>query len=66
MANHVEYTLGQVINYLTDKFAKDFNLSKTETKRYLIDALTYNIVVEALWDQVDYLVAKDRGIGGDN
>lgn len=48
MANHIEFTLNQIINYLTDKFSNEFEMSKAETKRYIIDALSYNVVVESI------------------
>ena len=48
MGKHLEFTLNQVVNYLADKFSKDFGISKSEARRYLIDALTYNVVVEGL------------------
>ena len=60
MANHIESTLNQIVNYLTDKFADEFEMSKTETRRYIIDALHYNIVVESIREQIEFLIEQDK------
>ena len=61
MANHIEFTLNQIINYLTDKFADEFEMSKAETRRYIIDALSYNVVVEAIRHQIEFLIEQNVG-----
>ncbi len=60
MANHIESTLNQIVNYLADKFSNEFELSKTETTRYIIDALSYNVVVESIREQIDFLIEQNR------
>lgn len=60
MAKHNEFTLSQIINYLTDKFSDEFEMSKSETRRYIIDALSYNIVVEAIREQIDFLIEENQ------
>lgn len=60
MGKHLEFTLNQVINYLADKFSKDFDISKAEARRYLIDALTYNVVVEELRLQIKFLIEQNE------
>lgn len=60
MGNHLEFTLNQVANYLADKFSKDFDISKSEARRYLIDALTYNVVVEELRQQIEFLIEQNE------
>ena len=60
MGKHLEFTLNQVANYLTDKFSKDFDISKAEARRYLIDALTYNVVVEELGLQIEFLIEQNE------
>ena len=59
MVNHIEFTLNPVANYLADKFSKDFGISKPEARRYLIDALDYNVVVEAIREQIEFLIAQN-------
>ena len=63
MGKHLEFTLNQVANYLVDKFSEDFEISKSETRKYLIDALTYNVVVEAIWEQMNFLIYEDTTEG---
>ena len=59
MANHIEFTLNQIVNYLTDKFSDEFGMSKAETRRYIIDALSYNVVVEAIREQIEFLIEQN-------
>lgn len=59
MANHIEFTLNQIVNYLTDKFSDEFEMSKTETGRYIVDALSYNVVVEAIREQIEFLIEQN-------
>ena len=63
MADHLGLTLNWVANYLVEGFSVGFELSKAETRKYFIDALTYNVVAEAIWEQMDYLIRKDRTEG---
>lgn len=63
MGKHLEFTLNQIANYLVDKFSEDFEISKSETRKYLIDALTYNVVAEAIWEQMNFLIYEDRTEG---
>ena len=63
MADHTGFTLSQIANYLVDKFSEDFEISKSETRKYLIDALTYNVVVEAIWEQMNFLIYEDTTEG---
>ena len=60
MANHIEFTLNQIVNYLTDKFSHEFEMPKTETRRYIIDALSYNVVVEAIREQIEFLIEQNE------
>lgn len=60
MANHIESTLNQIVNYLADKFSNEFELCKTETRRYIIDALSYNVVVESIRERIDFLIEQNR------
>lgn len=59
MANHIEFTLNQIINYLTGKFADEFETSKSKTRRYIIDALFYNVVVEATREYIKFLIEQN-------
>lgn len=63
MGEHLEFTFNQVANYLADKFSKDFDISKAEARRYLIDALNYNVVVEELRLQIEFLIEQNEQSG---
>lgn len=58
MVNHIEFTLNHIVNYLTDKFSDEFGMSKAEIRRYIVDALSYNIVVESLREQIEFLIEQ--------
>lgn len=60
MGKHLEFTLNQVANYLADRFSKDFGISKSEARRYLIDALNYNVVVQELRLQIEFLIEQNE------
>lgn len=59
MANHIEFTLNQIVNYLIDKFSDEFVMSKAETRRYITDSLSYNVVVEAIREQIEFLIEQN-------
>lgn len=59
MVDHIEFTLNQIVNYLTDKFSDEFGMSKAEIRRYIVDALSYNIVVESLREQIEFLIEQN-------
>lgn len=59
MANHIEFALNQIINYLTGKFAHEFEMSKSKTRRYIIDVLSYTIVVEANREYIEFLIEQN-------
>lgn len=59
MTSHIEFTLNQIIHYLTDRFSDEFEVSKTETRRYIIDALSCNVVVEAIREQIEFLIEQN-------
>lgn len=48
-------TASQVINYLADNIAEGRGISKTKAKQLLLNALTYNVVIEEIEKQIDYL-----------
>ena len=60
MANHMELTLNQIVNYLTYKFSDEFEMSKAEIRRYIIDALSYNVVAEAIGEQIEFLIEQQN------
>ena len=50
------YTTNEVINYLVLRTATKKGISKTQAKELVLNALTYNLVVAAIEEQVDFLL----------
>lgn len=53
-----DFTMSDVLNYYTDYLMNECNIgikSKAEVKKYIINALTYNVVREAVVEQVAFL-----------
>ena len=50
------FTLQQIANYISNKIAEDFDVNKSLAKKLLINALTYNVVIEEIENQVDFLL----------
>lgn len=53
------FTLKQITDYLVDKIASDYSISKSLARTLFINAISYNVVVEAIEDQIDYLMEDD-------
>ena len=49
-------TLKQITDYIIDDIATKQNISKSLAKKLFINAISYNIVVEAINEQVDFLI----------
>ena len=52
------YTTNEIINYLTLMIATDKGVSKALAKELVLNALSFNVVVSAIDEQVDYLLAN--------
>ena len=50
------YTLKQITDYLIDKIAKERSISKKLARQLFTNAIAYNVVVEAIDEQIDYLI----------
>ena len=55
-----DFTAGQVIDYLANKEAERLNISKSLAKKLVINAITYNVVVEEIENQIDFLIEEDE------
>lgn len=51
-----DFTVKQVTDYLIDTIANDRKISKTLAKKLLVNALTYNVVINAIDEQIDFLM----------
>lgn len=52
------YTTNEIINYLTLRIATDKGVSKALAKELVLNALSFNVVISAIDEQVDYLLAN--------
>lgn len=57
------YTTTEVINYLTNRIAEEKNITKAYAKKLLINAITYNLVIEEINGQIDFLMEKEKEKG---
>lgn len=49
-------TWSEVSNYLIGEIAEDFEVSKSEAKKLLLNALSYNLVINEIKNQVAYIL----------
>ena len=54
-----DFTLKQVTDYLINKIAEEKGISKTLARKLFINAITYNVVVEEIRGQIDFLMEED-------
>lgn len=50
------FTLKQITDYLIDNIAKDRNISKSLARKLFINAISYNVVIEEINNQIDFLM----------
>lgn len=50
------FTLKQITDYLIDNIEKDRNVSKSLARKLFINAISYNVVVEEINNQIDFLM----------
>lgn len=50
------FTLKQITDYLIDNIEKDRNVSKSLSRKLFINAISYNVVVEEINNQIDFLM----------
>lgn len=53
------FKMSDVLNYLSDKVAGDFEVSKAQAKKLIINAICYNVVVEEIENQIAYLLDEE-------
>lgn len=53
------FTLKQVTDYLIENIAKERKISKTLAKKLFINAIIYNVVVDEINRQIDFLMEED-------
>ena len=53
------FTLKYVSDYIIAKISKEFSISKQLARALFINAISYNVVMDAIGDQVAYLLEDD-------
>ena len=55
-----DFTLKQISDYLTNRIVEEFGVSKSLAKKLLVNAISYNVVIESIMEQVDFLLDPDN------
>lgn len=56
-----DFTASEIINYIANKLVADYDgMTKTLAKKLIVNAISYNVVIEAIREQVDYLLEYDK------
>ena len=53
-----DFTLKQVTDYLINKIAEEREISKSLARKLFINAISYNVVVEEINNQIDFLMEE--------
>lgn len=59
MRNLEDFTLKQVSDYIIEKQVQERGISKVLARKLFINAISYNIVVEAIEEQIDFLMEEE-------
>lgn len=54
-----DFTLKQVSDYLIDKISNEREISKSLARKLFINAISYNVVVESINEQIDFLLEDE-------
>ena len=58
MKDLYSYKASDVISYLVEEQAQKLGVSKALARQLVVNALTYNVVIEAIEEQVSFLMAE--------
>ena len=54
---HIDkYTMSEIIGHLAERVVEEYEISHTLAKKVVLDALSYNVVVNAVLEQVSYIM----------
>lgn len=53
------FTLKQVTDYLIDNIAEQRGVTKAMARKLFVNAISYNVVVEEINNQIDFLLEND-------
>lgn len=52
------YTIKEVIDNLIDNVCMDHEISRSQARKLVINALTYNVVADEIYSQIDWLLEE--------
>ena len=53
------YTMKQITDYIIDDIAATKDINKTLARKLFINALSYNLVIEQIENQIDFLLEDE-------
>lgn len=54
-----DFTLKEITDYLIEQIANEKNISKKFSRKLFINAISYNVVIEEIKNQIDFLMDED-------
>ena len=54
-----DFTLKEITDYLIEQIANEKNISKKLSRKLFINAISYNVVIEEIKNQIDFLIDED-------
>lgn len=54
-----DFTLKQISDYIIEKQVQERGISKALARKLFINAISYNVVVEAIEEQIDFLMEEE-------
>lgn len=54
-----KYTMSEIIGNIAEHVVEEWEVSPAFAKKVVLDALSYNVVVQAVLEQVSYLLETD-------
>lgn len=53
------FTLKEITDYIIEQIANEKNISKKLSRKLFINAISYNVVIEEIKNQIDFLIDED-------
>lgn len=54
-----DFTMKQITDFLIDTISKERGISKALARKLFINAISYNVVVEEINNQIDFLMDEE-------
>lgn len=66
MIKFEDYTQTEIMDYLYNEVMEDYKVSFETAKKYVLNALSYNIIVSEIKDQIDFLIEEVNNPSDEN